>query len=281
MLHDIKEQVAKMNRFRLIGVSLLAVFALGAVAASAAQAEEAPFWSIAGTRLAAGKTHFITAKVYKEGEAGRELKLTTPKLGITIACTGLSFPFETGVILGSAAETPGTNNEVAHFTNCTVSGNGEKCNVENKEITTKPIKSELVENVESKAAGKTLLVEFSPFSGEVFAELKFKEETGGKCTNKTTKVTGSVAAEVLNEKEEAVKLPNKLEEGTTWLTRFPATAIEKVWLVKAGVGKEVEVGPLLAFGDDSIEEGTALVLLAKVTGTTLESETTTKWSPLP
>jgi hypothetical protein len=254
---------------------------LGAVAASAAQAEEAPFWSIAGTRLAAGKTHFITAKVFNGGS----LTLTTPKLGVTIICTGLSFPFETGVILGSEAENPGTNNEVAHFTGCTVTGNGEKCNVENKEITTKPIKSELVETVEEvekvKKAGKNLLVEFSPFSGEVFVEIKFKEETGGKCTNKTAKVTGSVAAEVLNEKEEPVKLPNTLQEGTSWLTRFPATAIERVWLVKAGVGKEVEVGPLLLAGDDSTETGTALVLLAKVTGTELESETTTKWSPLP
>jgi hypothetical protein len=123
-------------------------------------------------------------------------------------------------------------------------------------------------------------MEFSPLSGEVFAEIKFKEETGGKCTNKTTKVTGSVAAEVLNEKEEAVKAGSK-EEGTSWLVKFPATAVEEVWLVKAGVGKEVEVGPLLAFGDDSTETGTALVLFAKVTGTTLESESTTKWSPLP
>jgi hypothetical protein len=40
-----------MKRSRLIGVALLAVFALGAVVASAAQAEEAPFWTVKGTRL--------------------------------------------------------------------------------------------------------------------------------------------------------------------------------------------------------------------------------------
>jgi hypothetical protein len=280
MLHDDKEQVTKMKRFRVIGVALLAVFALSAVVASAAQAEEAPFWSIAGTRLAAGKTHFITAKVYKEGETGHELELATPSAGVSIKCTGLNFPFETGVILGSAAESPGTNNEVAHFTGCTVTGNGTKCNVENKEITTNPIKSELVENVESGKAGKTLLVEFAPFTGTQFVTVKFKEETGGKCTTASTKVTGSTAAEVLNEKEEAVKLPNNHEELATGLTRFPKTAITEVWLVKAGVGSVVEVG-LVAFGDASTEVGTALVLLAKVTGTTLESETGTKWSALP
>jgi len=43
-------------------VALLGVFAFSAVAAAAAQAEEAPFWSIGGTRLEEGKTHYITAK---------------------------------------------------------------------------------------------------------------------------------------------------------------------------------------------------------------------------
>ena len=45
-----------MTRFRLIGVTLLAMFALGAVAASVAQATEAPYWMINGTRLAKGAT---------------------------------------------------------------------------------------------------------------------------------------------------------------------------------------------------------------------------------
>jgi opacity protein-like surface antigen len=280
MLHDKKEQVAKMKQIKLIGLALLAVFALSVVAASVAQAEEAPFWSIEGTRLAAGKTHFITTKIYKEGEEGQTLKLETPAAGVVVTCTGLNFPFETGVILGSEAETPGTNNEVAHFTGCTVTGNGTKCGVEGKEVTTNPIKSELVENVESSKAGKTLLVEFSPFTGSTFVTLKFKAETGGKCTFTTTPVEGSAAAEVLNENGEAVKLPNELKEFNSGLTRFPTTEIKEVWLVKAGTGSAVSVG-LKAFGLlASREVGTALVLLAKVTGTTLESEER-KWSALP
>jgi hypothetical protein len=279
MLRDDKEQVAKMKRFRLIGVALVAVFAFSAVAVSVAQAEE-PFWSIAGTRLAAGKTHFITAKIFKEGTSGHELELETPSAEITIACKGLSFPFETGVILGSEAGTAGTNNEVAHFTGCTIKGKGagEKCEVENEEITTHPIISELVENVEGGAQGKNLLVEFKPVVPPNFVTIKFKAAAGGKCTFPETIVSGSTAAEVLNEKEEAVKLPNTLQEGTSWLTRFPAAEIKEVWLGKEG--KPVEVG-LKAFAKPSIEKGTALVLLAKVTGKTLETETGTKWSPLP
>jgi hypothetical protein len=272
-----------MSRFSLIGMLLLAVFALGAVAASTAQAEEAPFWSIEGTRLAAGETHFISAKVYREGEEGHELKLITPEEGITVSCAGLTLPFQTGVILGSAAETPGTNGEVVRFTHCTVTGNGEKCTVENKEFTTLPLRSELVENLNEagNGPGKELFIEFFPVTGTKVAVLKFKEEVGGKCRFKETQVSGSLAAFVLNSKGEHVELPNKLEQGTTWLIAFPTPAIGFVWLVKAGVGRVAEVGPLTAFGDPSEEEGTALVLLAKVTGTTLESELLTKWSPLP
>jgi hypothetical protein len=242
---------------------------------------EAPFWSTAGARLGAGATHFITAKIYKEGEKGNELKLETPSVGVVVSCTGVNLPFETGVIIGSeGGGAPGTNNEVVHFTGCTVTGNGEKCAVEGKEITTKPLRSELVANVESRTIGKKLLVEFAPFEGSTFATLKFKAETGGKCTFTETPVEGSTAAEVLNEKEKAVELPNTLEEGTSWLTRFPATGITEVWLMKEGPGNAVKVG-LKAFSlAASREVGTALILLAKVTGTTLESEET-KWSPLP
>jgi uncharacterized cupredoxin-like copper-binding protein len=62
-----------MTRFRLIGVTLLAMFALGAVvAASVAQATEAPYWTINGTRLAKGATKYVSAKTYKESELNLE-----------------------------------------------------------------------------------------------------------------------------------------------------------------------------------------------------------------
>ena len=51
------------SRVRLMLVALLGVFAFSAVVAAAAQAEEAPFWSREGTRLAKGETHYITSKI--------------------------------------------------------------------------------------------------------------------------------------------------------------------------------------------------------------------------
>ena len=43
-----------MVRVRFVGVVLLLVFVCGGVGASVAVAEEAPFWSIEGTRLGGG-----------------------------------------------------------------------------------------------------------------------------------------------------------------------------------------------------------------------------------
>jgi len=259
MLRDDKEQVAKMKRFRLIGVALLAVFALSAVVATVAQAEEAPFWTVGGSRLKAGQTRNITAKAFSAN-----LKLSTPEAGITVTCNKVKL--NVGVILGSEKEEPGKNDEVAEFSECTQSGNGEKCTLLTSIITT-PLTSELVENVESKKVGKKLLVEFFPTSGTNFATLVFS----GECKIKETKVTGKVAAEVLTDPgEAAIELGQAASQAKSYLLKFPATSVTEVWLIKAGVGSAVKVG-LTAFGDESFEAGTTLVLL----------EGEGEWSPLP
>src|SRR5580692_10774804 len=191
MLRDDKEQVAKMKRFRLIGVALLAVFALSAVVATVAQAEEAPFWTVGGSRLKGGQTHDISAKAFSAN-----LKLSTPEDGVTVTCSKVKL--NVGVILGSEPGEPGKNDEVAEFTECKVEGNDKNCTLLIP-IITEPLTSELVENVESKKVGKKLLVEFFPTTGTNLATLRFSNE----CNTKETKVTGKVAAEVLTDPGEA------------------------------------------------------------------------------
>jgi hypothetical protein len=118
MLRYIKEQIAKMKRFRLIGVALLALFSLGLVAASA-QAETAPSFTIQGTRLGAGQSHAFDAKVFN----GHSFELKTEVTGIVIVCTGLGTTG--GRLLGSATGNPGKDDEVTVFTGCALTaGNG-------------------------------------------------------------------------------------------------------------------------------------------------------------
>jgi len=257
----------------------LAVFALGAVVASGAQAEEAPFFSIGGTRLASGKTHNITAHGIKN------FILTTPSQGTNITCTNLAV--EKGVLLGSNAGTQGKADQVSAFSGCKLeAGNGAStgCHLsateggaENSTITTNPLHGELVENVESGHGGKKLEELYTPATGSVFVTIFFGPNLTD-CGVLSTKVTGSTAAEVVKDPgEESIELPGPTPEETSFTTRFPKTAIAEVWLVSGGTGKIVEVGQV-AFSHPSVQEGTALVLLAN---SKFEAETKTKWSPLP
>ncbi len=266
------------SRVRLMLVALLGVFAFSAVAAAAAQAEEAPFWSREGVRLAKGETHYITAKKYKI------FVLTTG--GKIITCENVRL--KEGVLLGSNASEPGTNDDVLElFENCKVSGKIggktiEKCKVV-EPITTVPVKSELVETVQG--ATGSLLTEFFPEKGEKFTSIEFTAEPGGFCPP-TTAVEGSVAAQVRvdpnkpPELGELVSLPNGKKEAKSWLLNFPATQIKTAWLIKGGEGKEVKLG-LKFLTEEASVEGTALVLLAKKNSSGGFESEEVNWSPLP
>jgi hypothetical protein len=267
------------SRVRLMLVTLFGVLALGALTAAAAQAVEAPRWSIGGTDLAAGQTHFITAKAYSS-----TVKLRTGN--VTIACTTVKL--KEGSLLGSSAGNAGKNNEVIVFETCTVSGKAggktiEKCKV-NEPIETVPVLSELVESEGAEPANKkgSLLVLFTPISGTTFTVLKFTTETGGNCPPET-KVTGKVAGQVFTDPNTPPTLGTlvTLESGATeahsWLLNFPATQPKKVVKIEGGNVTTVANPGLTAFSEEAAEEGIALILLANAKKETEE----TNWSPLP
>ncbi len=259
-----------MKRLRLIGVSLLAVLALGAMVASSAEAiSPAPFFSIGGARLTAGKTHGITS------HAVHPFVLTTPEFGSEIECSKLAVT--NAAIEGSAEGSPGKDHEVTDFTGCALTeGNGApNCELEHEAITTNPLTSEQVENVSGGGGGKQLLEEFFPSSGAAFVILHF---TGTKCTTKETAVSGQVVGESTTDEatEKTIELGQTAKEATSWNLKFPTTVIKEVWLITAGVGKIAKTKQL-AFGDPSIQTGTALILLASSTGV----DENILWSPLP
>jgi len=255
-----------MKRLTMIGVALVAVFAMGAIFSASASATSAPFWSINGTRLAEGKTHFITAKAVSSS-----LSLSVAANGVVITCK--KFKLKEGSLLGSSETNPGTNDEVVVFEECKLeAGNGgpTECKLEPTTLTTNSLKSELVERV---AAPKILLTEFFPAKG-AFITLKF---TGSKCTSTSTAVEGAVAAEVKTPAGGTLELGQTAIQATSWNLNFPTTPIKKIILVKAGTAEEKEI-ELLAFSDPSVESGEALVALASGNGGPQEE---VNWSPLP
>jgi hypothetical protein len=263
--------MAEMKRFKLIGVALLVVFALSAVLASASQAETAPYFTIGGTRLVAGKTHNFDTKAFKA------FKLSGG--GLTVECKGQST--EHGVLLGSNAESPGKDNEIAVFSGCKLlAGNGEAegCKLASETITTEPLKSEQVENVENSKGGKKLYEELFPaIPANGFVTLHFLPEVP-PCEVLEATVSGQVVGEsLLDTNEGSVELGQVPQERTSWLVKFPEVSIKEVWLISNGVGK-IQKTKQLVFGAESVQTGTSLILLAN---TKFEPEPAAKWSPLP
>lgn len=239
-----------MRRIRMLALTALSVFALGALTATAAQASEGPFWSIceevaAGTgkykdakctekvekgnfekkRLKAGEARELTAEI----KAGTVFKLSN---GVqTLECTALKL--KGGKAIGSTGATAGTNEEVIEFEGCTVKGNGEGCKVVGGNITTKTVISTLEFSKQVTERGDIHLVLFAPVK-QPFVEIHFE---GPNCIFLVTSVEGSVDAELDN----ALKEPLKLEEneilGQIGLITFPKVKIKESWKEKEGTRK--------------------------------------------
>jgi hypothetical protein len=264
-------------------VALFGVLALGALTAAAAQAVEAPRWSIAGTDLAEGQTHYLSTKAYK--------KFVLTAGAIKIECEVVKLV--QGSLLGSGIGNAGKDNEVIEFSTCKPSGVSggkaiEKCK-DVEPITTSAVKSELVETEKAvPGTSGSLLTLFEPAEGSTFTPLKFTTETGGNCPPET-KVSGKVVGQVLTDPNKPPELGKLVElpavnsaEAHSWLINFPATPITKVTKISGGKASETEKNELKAFSETAILEGTALILLAKKNEKTglLETEET-NWSPLP
>jgi hypothetical protein len=272
----------RSNRVRLILVTLFGLLALGALTAAAAQAVEAPRWSIGGTDLAEGQTHFITGKKYSR---------TSLRAGnVTLSCEVGNLV--EGSLLGSSAGNAGKADGVIELSSCTVSGKAggkaiEKCKV-SEPIRTNAVIAELVESEGAEPAQKkgSLLVLFTPAAGTTFETIRFITETGGNCPPET-KITGKVTGQVFTDPNTPptlgtlVTLESGATEATSWLLNFPATQPKKIVRIIGGVAKEEANPGLTGFSEEIALEGITLGSLAKrETNGELKSEET-KWSPLP
>jgi len=254
-----------LKRFKAIGLGLTAFLVLNAIAAAAALAENAPYYTIEGKRLGEGESHHISIKAAND----EGITLAIPEQGIDINCSKIEIDGSTGTIIGSKEGEPGTSKEVLLFKQCSITGNGESCKIE-EPLKTKPLKFEQVED----STGKRLDTLIEPASGTEFWVMKFEEA----CTNKETIAAGQTAAEDISDPgEERIELGQTAKEAISWNLRFPETRIKEVTKYKAGVGTKAKVKELVAFGDSSVEEGVALVSLANSEGKPEEK----KWSPLP
>jgi hypothetical protein len=211
-----------MKRTKIIGLALVAVFALSAVA-SASAAEY--IYKVAGTKLEAGITKEVASKAAKEftlkGEAfgiKSVTKCKTEKLNAA----------EKPVIVGGQ---PGkSEKEKVEFGECTATLGGAACKaaiVENV-----PTVNEIVTIVLPAGKAGKLATLFTPTTGGIFTTIKLKE--CGAFGSQEAKVEGTSAA---------LDSPEKVEQVSGNLVWNEAEEITKV---KTFAGTEPTVG--LKFG---------------------------------
>ncbi len=174
-----------MKRSKMLGLCLVALFAMSGLAAAQASAIEF-LWKVNGSKLETGQEKTLTSKA----KGAQVLKTTVIGVKVEIKCTEVSTAG--AKIIGGM---PGTSSETVEYKGCTVA-KPSGCTVKGGTITTNPLKDEIVEGV-GTSAGKALVL-FAPVTGKVFAEPKL--EGGLLCLSLA--VEGSVLAEANPQKEE-------------------------------------------------------------------------------
>lgn len=216
---------------RLLAISLglcLALAYLGPsiVIACEGASAEGPFFKLEGKRVEPGELGEITAK------ASKSYVLKNGTVKITITCT------KVGESEGSPI-----------FDGCTVTGNGEPCEVEGGKITINPLEAFQAFSTATRT-GK--LIDFTrPATGNVIAKVKF---TGSGCTNKETAIEGSYITEDWTGGK-AVEVGVNEKEALTIEENEPATAIKTAFIEEGGKLKEVKTKPLEGFGSAITVEG--------------------------
>jgi hypothetical protein len=237
-----------MQRIRLLGLALLAVFAFSAVvsaSASAFSAATGPLFLVSGKHLRPGETRLLLAT------AKKKFTLESKNAAITIKCEGLTLPTASEMQIENVAGQGGVSRETLEFTGCTVEGNGEPCEVEGEVIRTNLILN-LLGWGNAQETGQ-ILVLFEPEKGINFVTVKF---TGASCKNKTTGVEGtSVGGAQINEKPYLVGQEADSLHGEV---AFPH--VQLIFLLTNGLLRHVKAG-LKAFGVASTLNGVALLLV--------------------
>jgi hypothetical protein len=236
------------SMFRTVLVAMLSVLALGAVAASAAQAAtEGPFYKIAGSRLASGETKEVTSKAYTGFTIDNSL-------AGEIGCTQQKFA-SGAKLSGSTGANAGGGTVTLEFSNCTVSGEGEGCQISGGTLKTQPLTVKLA-YLNSTRTGH-LAMAFLPAKGTTWAEFQY---TGSGCKVKAVKITGGIAAELVAFRSEKLEVNEVGKEPA----ETPANGVEfinghSIWVEEGGkLVKKLEAEERLeAFGGAVTMAGTS------------------------
>jgi hypothetical protein len=222
-----------MKRLRIIGMALVAVFAVSAVVVAPAFATGTtnPEWKVAGTTLTGTKN--IEAKAVNTQEL-------TSSAAKTISCKQVAATGSAHLIENiSSPAIGGTDMETLTYSECTYPESG--CHVKNKggtngTIVTNALTSELAyktaEEAENEEVKKgTTVTVFKPLSGSTFVEIEF--EGSGCPIISNASVEGSVAVENVG-----AAGTESGAEATSHELNAPSTLIKKAYYNDGGTKEE-------------------------------------------
>jgi len=228
-----------MKRIKIFGLALVAVLALGAMAASGASA--ALEYLVGGVLLASGGLKLITASAEKpfilKGEA----------LGIktTVECKNLKLKTGAEIVGGD----PGISHETVIFEECVALAPAE-CVGKAVAVENTPVNNELTMVVKPAAQAGKIATLFTPSSGTLFTKITFS----GCLLNITAEVTGNAAALSEPEKIDALKGLLLFKEGAEEITEVEKStgAKTKVELKFDGNKATLEGATLVALVSDEL-----------------------------
>lgn len=209
-------------------VLLLAVLALGVVAASAQAATEGPFYKVSGTRLASGSTKGLTVT------AKENFLLESATLGVGMTCTGVN-RLAGAKIVGSSGTNSSTSEMTLEFTGCSIDfGGGSGCQVEQGKFTTTLLKGTLGYATASRTGQLEMLLK--PASGTTIATIHF---TGAGCTRSSATVAGKTVL-LLRSGNSPIEVGVNEVQATTNELQFKRTNATKIWTESAGALTEAK-----------------------------------------
>jgi|SRR5579863_5574553 len=186
--------ISRLSMAGRVVLALLAVFVLGGLAASAAQAVEKSLrWKVEGKELGANETREITVTRWSANPATPEpIELRGGKLTIKceVASTAVGKSFLANEKIGATSRAIGVLQP--ELSKCKQEKNGAEpgCTVE-EPIKEEPVRVELLLSDNEPGIGKKVLGVADPVKGSRFVTIKFKEEiVGSSCKFGNAEVTG-------------------------------------------------------------------------------------------
>ena len=169
---------------RVLLSSLLAVLALSAVAASAAQASvEGPFFKDGATRLLEGESKEVKVK-----NASQTFRMSVSTLGIGLGCGKVGVA-SGAKLLGSTGANSATGEATLEFSECRWEGSQAQCKITGEAFKTKLLKLELAYPGDARSGDIEVLLK--PAKGSEFADVK----STGECFWPEMNIEGSTIAE--------------------------------------------------------------------------------------